>query len=255
MATAELALRALDPPRHGVVAAPCLHCSPPITPAGLIAGRTRLVVALGLTLLALAIGAWAANGSLLLVWDEPVQRFVEDARTSWATGIVRRISFLGSTMAVLVLGCVLAAAAWRRCRAVAVVVLVAMLSRPLLEFTVKAIVDRDRPDLERLVPGNGPSFPSGHVMAAVALWGLLPLVVALYTRRPRVWWASVWVSAALIVLIGASRTYLGVHWFSDVVGGFIVGGFFLLAVERVLAWRHGRDRCGCAVRASHTSTV
>ena len=126
---------------------------------------------------------------------------------------------------------------------------VATLARPVIEFTVKALVGRDRPDLERLVPGNGPSFPSGHVMASVALWGLVPLVVALYTRRPRVWWTTLWASAVLIVLIGASRTYLGVHWFSDVVGGFLVGCFFLLAVERVLAWRHGRDRCGCAGHA------
>ena len=241
MATAQLEFPVFDAPAADVATAPCLHCSPPLTPAGLFARRPRVLAVLGLTLVALAAGAWASNGSLLLLWDEPVQRLVEDARTAWATDIVRRISFLGSTMVVLVLGCVLAAAAWRRCRAVAVVVLVAMLSRPLLEFTLKAIVDRDRPDLQRLVPGNGPSFPSGHVMAAVALWGLVPLVVALYTRRSRVWWASVWASATLIVLIGASRTYLGVHWFSDVIGGFIVGCFFLLAVERLLAWRHERD--------------
>ena len=244
MATDQLVL--LDRPPVAVEASPCLHCSPPLTPAGLFGNRPRLLAGLGLALLVLAVAAWVSNGSLLLVWDEPVQRFVEDARSSWATGVVRRISFLGSTTVVLTLGCLLAVAAWRRCRAVAVVVVIAMLSRPLLEFTLKALVDRDRPDLERLVPGNGPSFPSGHVMAAVALWGLVPLVVALYTRRPRVWWATVWASAALIVLIGASRTYLGVHWFSDVVGGFVVGCFFLLGVERVLAWRHGRDRCGCA---------
>ena len=228
---------------------PCLHCSPPLTPAAVFAPRPRLLVALAIVLLALAAAAWVSNGALLLIWDEPIQQFVEDARTSWATGVVRWISFLGSTMVVLVLGGVLAAAAWWRCRAVAVAVLIATLARPLLEFTVKALVDRDRPDLERLVPGNGPSFPSGHVMASVALWGLVPLVVALYTRRPWVWWATLWASAVLIVLIGASRTYLGVHWFSDVVGGFLVGCFFLLAVERVLVWRHGRDRCGCAGHA------
>ena len=126
-------------------------------------------------------------------------------------------------MAVLTLGTLLAAASWRRCRAVGVVVLVAMLARPLLEFTLKDVVGRDRPDLERLVNGIGHSFPSGHVMAAVALWGLVPLVVTLYTRDRRIWWASVVASATLIVAIGASRTYLGVHWFSDVVGGLIVG--------------------------------
>jgi undecaprenyl-diphosphatase len=233
-----------------VAASSCLHCTPPLTPAGLFGRRPVLLAVLGMALLGLAVAAWASRGWLLLVWDEPVQRFVEDARSAWATGIVRRISFLGSTTVVLALGCMLAAAAWRRCRAVAVVVIIAMLSRPLLEFTLKALVDRDRPDLERLVPGNGPSFPSGHVMAAVALWGLVPLVVGLYTRRPRVWWATVWASAVLIVLIGASRTYLGVHWFSDVVGGFIVGCFFLLGVELVLRWRHRRDGCGCACNGS-----
>ena len=189
---------------------------------------------------ALAIAAWAADGSLLLRWDEPIQRMVEDARSSTATAVVKRISFLGSTAAVLTLGGLLAAASWRRCRAVATVVLVATLSRPLLEFTLKAIVDRRRPDLERLVNGTGPSFPSGHVMAAAALWGLIPLVVTLYTRDRRIWWAATAASALLIVAIGASRTYLGVHWLSDVVAGFIVGAFFLRGAEWLLSRQHLR---------------
>ena len=183
MATELLALTVVDA-APAVATSPCLHCSPPLTPAGVFAHRQRLLAVLAVGLFALAAAAWVSNGALLLLWDEPMQRFVEDARTSWATVVVRRISFLGSTAVVLALGAVLAAAAWRRCRAVAVAVIIATLCRPLLEFTVKALVDRDRPDLERLVPGNGPSFPSGHVMASVALWGLVPLVVALYTRRP-----------------------------------------------------------------------
>jgi membrane-associated phospholipid phosphatase len=111
------------------------------------------------------------------------------------------------------------------------------------EFTIKALVDRDRPDFERLVAGNGPSFPSGHVMAAIALWGLLPVVVSLYTRNRAVWWASVCTSVLLIVSISASRVYLGVHWFSDVTAGLIVGGFFLLAVDVLLSRQHARHPC------------
>ena len=191
----------------------------------------------------LAVGAFINGGSLLLHWDEPIQRAVEDARSSGLTSIVKRISFLGSTAAVLTLGTVLAALSWRRCRAVATVVLIATFSRPLLEFTLKAIVDRDRPDLERLVNGTGPSFPSGHVMAAAALWGLAPLVVTLYTRNRRIWWATTIASAVLILAIGASRTYLGVHWLSDVVAGFIVGAFFLRGAEWLLAQQHRRRPC------------
>jgi undecaprenyl-diphosphatase len=208
--------------------------------------------ALAVLWLSLAVGAFINGGSLLLHWDEPIQRAVEDARSSGLTSIVKRISFLGSTTAVLTLGTVLAAVSWRRCRAVATVVLIATFSRPLLEFTLKAIVDRDRPDLERLVNGTGPSFPSGHVMAAAALWGLAPLVVTLYTRNRRIWWATTIASAVLILAIGASRTYLGVHWLSDVVAGFIVGAFFLRGAEWLLARQHRRRPCA-ATRALASS--
>ena len=155
---------------------------------------------------------------------------------------------------MLTLGTVLAAVSWRRCRAVATVILIATFSRPLLEFTLKAIVDRDRPDLERLVNGTGPSFPSGHVMAAAALWGLAPLVVTLYTRNRRIWWAATIASAPLILAIGASRTYLGVHWLSDVVAGFIVGAFFLRGAEWLLAQQHRRRPCAATIAGSRLTT-
>ena len=223
----------------------CLHCRPPLTPASVLGARPVLVTVLVALFVGLATSALISGGALLLTWDEPIQRAVEGSRTGIADEVFRRISFLGSTRAVIVLGGVLAAVAWRRCRAVGVVVLLALVSRPLLEFTIKATVGRDRPDLERLVAGNGPSFPSGHVMAAVALWGLVPLVVALYSPDRRVWWASFVTTSALIVAIGASRTYLGVHWFSDVIGGLIVGAFFLLGAEWALTRRHRRDPCTC----------
>jgi undecaprenyl-diphosphatase len=209
----------------------CLHCHPPATPHGVLRDRRALLAVLATLFVALAVAARVDGGSLLLTWDEPIQRAVESNRGAAADTLFLRLSFLGSTKVVLVLGAVLTVLAWRRCRAVGLAVLVATLGRPLLEFSLKVLVDRDRPDLERLVAGNGPSFPSGHVMAAVALWGMLPLVVALYTRDRRVWWTSTAISLVLIVGIGASRTYLGVHWFSDVTAGLVVGVFFLLAAQ------------------------
>lgn len=246
-------LPAIEAARPPVAPARCLHCRPPLTPASVLSGRPVLLTVLALLFAALAASALVSSGALLLTWDEPIQRAVEGSRTAFADDVFRRISFLGSTRTVIVLGCVLAAVAWRRCRAVGVVVLLALVSRPLLEFTLKAVVGRDRPDLERLVAGNGPSFPSGHVMAAVALWGLVPLVVALYSPDRRVWWASFGATSALIVAIGASRIYLGVHWFSDVIGGLIVGAFFLLGAEWVLTRRHRRDPCTCRCAAAACS--
>lgn len=221
-----------------------VHFDPPLTPATALLPRRRLLIALGVLLGILAISAAVANGQLLLTWDEPIQHRVESSRTSLLDELFLAFSFLGSTVAVLTLGTVATLLTWRRCRAVALAVGFATFSRPLIEFCLKATVGRDRPNLERLVNGQGPSFPSGHVMAAVALWGLLPVIVALYTQRRALWWTSVAVAATLIAGIAASRVYLGVHWFSDVTGGLVVGAFFLLAVEHVFHRAHSRYPCG-----------
>lgn len=191
----------------------------------------------------LAVAAAIGNGQVLLTWDEPIQRSVESNRTPQLDAVFRALSFMGSTMVVVTLGLVTAALSWRRCRAVGLAVAIATCTRPLIEFGLKASVDRTRPDYERLVPGNGPSFPSGHVMAAIALWGLLPVVVALYTRRRAVWWAAAALAGTLIAGISASRIYLGVHWFSDVTGGLIVGAFLLLAIDTQLHRAHDRHPC------------
>lgn len=235
-----------DPARRAPAtpAASPLHLRPPFTPQRLYGHRREILLGLGSLFLFLAIAAKSAHGWLLLTWDEPMQRFVEGSRTDGLTSFFLTVSALGSTKAVLSLGVTSAALVWQRCRAAALTIVVAMLARPLVEFVLKALVARDRPDFDRLVPGNGPSFPSGHPMAAIAFWGLLPIVVGLFTHKRAVWWASVVVSVVAVALIGASRVYLGVHWISDVVGGLVAGAFFLLFVELVLEREHDR-RGGC----------
>jgi undecaprenyl-diphosphatase len=238
LTAAPVALPARRSPRRVHV-----HAAPPATPLSVLLPRRWLLYGLAGALAVLALAAAAWGGQVLLTWDEPIQRWVEAHRTPGLDTFFLTVSRLGSTVVVLAIGGLASAVTWRRCRAVGVALLVATLSRPLLEFTIKALVDRQRPDLHRLVTGTGPSFPSGHVMAAVALWGLMPLVVSLYTRRRALWWASVAAAATLVTLIAASRVYLGVHWFSDVTAGLVVGTFFLAGIETVLIRQHARHPC------------
>jgi undecaprenyl-diphosphatase len=221
-----------------------LHRDPPATPSAFFARRPRLLAAIGATFLFLAVSATVDRGALLLTWDEPIQKAVESRRGDEWNSLFFAASRLGSTVFVLALGALLALIAWRRCRAVSIAVVVATLVRPGIEWFIKALVERGRPDFGRMVTGTGYSFPSGHVMAAVALWGLLPVIVGLYTNSRKVWWASVAVAGTIISLIAASRVYLGVHWFSDVVGGLLFGSFFLLGVDWVLRNTHRHVRCG-----------
>jgi undecaprenyl-diphosphatase len=227
---------------------PCLHCRPPVTPASFYRGRRPLLVAIGALFAFLAVSAAIANAWLPLRWDLPIQDWVEAHRTQGLDTFFLTMSRFGSTMVVLSAGAVLAALSWGKCRAVSIAIVVAALGRPLLESVLKIVVGRDRPDLERMVNGHGPSFPSGHVMAAVALYGLVPLVVALFTRSRLLWWLSSAVSGFLIASIAASRVYLGVHWTSDVVGGLLLGSFFLLGIEAVLGYAHRVSGCGGARR-------
>jgi undecaprenyl-diphosphatase len=230
-----------------------MHLDPPMTPATVLLTRRWLLIGLAVLLGALAVAAAMAGGQTLLTWDEPIQRGVEARRTEDLNEFFLAISRLGSTVVVLALGATAAAVTWRRCRAVGMALLAATLSRPLLEFTIKATVERDRPNFNRLVTGEGYSFPSGHVMAAVALWGLLPTVVGLYTRKRAIWWASVGIAAALIAGISASRVYLGVHWFSDVTAGLVVGAFFLLGIELLFLRAHFRYPCPLAASSDDRS--
>lgn len=214
-----------------------------MTPATVLLPRRRLLAALAALLVALAVAAAIAGGQTLLTWDQPIQLGIEARRTDALDTFFLTISRFGSTVVVLGLGSLAALVTWRRCPAVGMAIVAATLSRPLLETLIKTSVERDRPNFDRMVNGTGYSFPSGHVMAAVALWGLLPTIVGLYTRRRSLWWASVVVAGTLIAGISASRVYLGVHWFSDVTAGLVVGTFFLLGIEMLFLRAHFRYPC------------
>ena len=98
----------------------------------------------------------------------------------------------------------------------------------LLNLLLKVLVHRPRPSggvVHIIVKSVGYSFPSGHVMAYIAYFGLL-FAFGVLLFQGRHWWrtALLVVSAAFVVLIGPSRVYLGDHWASDVIGAYLIGG-------------------------------
>lgn len=98
----------------------------------------------------------------------------------------------------------------------------------LLNQILKRIVQRPRPEGFRLIQESGYSFPSGHSMASMAFYGLIIYFVFKYIKNKSIRNMICAVLSLLIILIGVSRIYLGVHYASDVIAGFLVSIAYLI---------------------------
>ncbi len=216
-----------------------------LTPMGALAEHPTALVALTATLVVVATIAAVDHGAFYDHWDVPIQEWVERSRSPALEDFFRSISRLGSNIVIFPLAAFAALAAWPRCRPLSAAVIGAVALRPAFEFIIKDVVGRPRPDFDRLVNGVGYSHPSGHVLATVTLYSLLPAVVALYLGRRRIWWFTWAFVAALAPLMAACRVYLGVHWATDATAGLLWGVAYVAGVEFVF-YRFHAGRCGHA---------
>lgn len=157
--------------------------------------------------------------------DEAVLTYVEGHRSHIMDKVALEITALGNfaTLAVLVLA--VSIFLWQTRHRISVILLgAAMAGGAILNSLLKEIFDRPRPSVvEAGTDVMSQSFPSGHAMAAfIAYAGVAYLGGRLEPTRTLRW--TTWTLAALLILaVGASRIYLGVHYPSDVLGGYIAG--------------------------------
>ncbi|CAN5605249.1 hypothetical protein BH11MYX1_BH11MYX1_08100 [soil metagenome] len=163
--------------------------------------------------------------------DRAIALAIHCLDTPWLVSIMVVITNLGSGLALaFVIALAAIACVRRKERRLALIMIVTGVAVLGLELILKHAFGRARPTLFPEIPlPLDSSFPSGHSMASMAVYGTLAVVLsALYPeRRVLVMTAS----ALLIAAIGFSRVFLGVHWPSDVAAGFAAGVPFLLVAQ------------------------
>jgi undecaprenyl-diphosphatase len=197
--------------------------------------KAALVTAVALAAFAtLAVFAMTSETTLLRL-DQAMQGLILESRTAWLDRAMVWLTFLGTRYVIGAAS--LALLAWsfitRRHRTFVLIIVAAALLNPVFEVGFKELVDRVRPAVSQLLPGNGPSFPSGHVLAAVGFYGLIPFLTWEVTRNAWARFAAVIGSAAVIAVVTVSRPYLDVHWTTDAIAGVLLGTVLVVATYQV----------------------
>lgn len=167
--------------------------------------------------------------------DHAVTLDVHGWVTPQRTELMRFVTTLGSTWCVLVIYAVIVIwLLWqRRFRTVIALVSIFMLAE-LLNYGLKLAFARPRPSIvPHIDKAGGYSFPSGHMMGATMAWGVLAMLL-MERLDGRARFVPPVVAALIIVSVGFSRVYLGVHYLTDVLAGGLVAGACLILARAAL---------------------
>ncbi len=179
-----------------------------------------------------------------LAFDVPVERAVQSIHNPAINVLMEFVSGLGfNPLSYLLSGLAILFVFVVGLRWETVMLLFAAVGVSLLGAVVKLIVHRARPsaDLVNVFSKlNDYSFPSGHVLLFTAFIGFL--IFLMYTLTPHSWARTLALIflGGLVALVGLSRVYLGEHWPSDVLGGYLLGSLWLLLTVYVYRW--GKQR-------------
>ena len=233
------------------------NIKPVMTEAQRIAAQTsfsgRKAVSRGTMFLAFYL--WLLSGAVMLSWiaqrtqffpgDMVITKILQKRKNPLVRKFMLGISEIGFPKLSIPLSISFAAIFWAlRFRLEAFFILLTSSSH-LLNALVKRLIKRPRPTIELVTVArviNEPSFPSGHVMHYINFFGLLSYLLATNWRSGRLRNILIAICIALIAFVGPSRVYLGAHWPSDVMAGYLYGGLWFGGIMalylRVKSWIH-----------------
>lgn len=163
-------------------------------------------------------------------FDQGIIFAINNFSSPLITAIMKAISTMGSSFFLISIAAVfcLFLLIVRKLFWEMAIVLIALAGSAVMDELLKHIFHRTRPEIARLVDVSGYSFPSGHAMVSFAFYGMLAYLLWININSNAIRYFITVFLSLLVLAIGISRIYLGVHYPSDVLAGFAAGGFWLV---------------------------
>ncbi len=177
-------------------------------------------------------------------WEVSVSNWVQSWRAPWLDVFMKAVSLPGLMVVALPMSLVFLGLLYLKgLRAECVLLIASTGVGYAAREAIKVLVARPRPPTELvkvLEEWDSYSFPSGHVFHYVVFFGAV--LVILRKRPGTASWLAQGALALLILLVGLSRIYLGVHWLGDVIAGYFLGGIVLACT--FWGWQRWKQRTG-----------
>ncbi len=142
------------------------------------------------------------------------------------TPIAKIITQLGGAIFLIILS--LALIISLKNKRVSILILLNLIISTTLNQVLKFIIQRPRPTEFRIIDEKGYSFPSGHSMVSAAFYGFLIYLIYKNIKNKYLKWGLITLLSCIVILIGTSRIYLGVHYASDVIAGILISISYLI---------------------------
>ena len=173
-----------------------------------------------------------------LVIDTKVYSFIiNNIMNDGLTPILKAITELGGVAFTVLAGVLI----FMFCKKNSWFITIDLVGVTLVNQVIKHIIRRPRPNVLRLVEESGYSFPSGHSMVSMAFYGIIIYLVFKNVSNKYLKWILIILLSLLILSIGFSRIYVGVHYFTDVAGGFLLGLAYLIIYINIYNKRIGKN--------------
>ena len=161
---------------------------------------------------------------------------VTELRNPTMTFIMKSITKLSDTLYIILIAILLSILFLIKCNKKEIALLIPsnLIIITLLNQSLKVLFQRERPVGYNLIEASGYSFPSGHAMVSMAFYGLLIYVIYHLVKNKYLRNVLISINIIIIILIGISRVYLGVHFMSDIIAGYCMSVLYLFLFTKLI---------------------